>query len=141
MKILFIDDEPNRALPLVDKGHDVRVALGFDQSHFNLTTWKPDLICLDYDMGSAENGLKVAQSILVGRKFPVVVHSMSEMGAARIKTLFDKYNNPCAVLPIYATVVMDAGVCVVVDRSTWVTEVEAFYDGVASIVTTDDYNW
>ena len=52
MKVLIIDDEPIRAHPVMNAGHDVRIAHGHEQIKFWLQNkhWTPDIICLDNDM-------------------------------------------------------------------------------------------
>lgn len=52
MRVLIIDDDPVRAIPVLKAGHDVKIAHGFDQIDFWLKCkhWYPEIICLDHDM-------------------------------------------------------------------------------------------
>ena len=102
-RILFIDDEPIRAWPLAQKGHHVRVAHGFEQVHFYLQQcpgYRPDVICLDHDMPMM-NGYHVAQSFLIARSIPVMIHSTNEAGAKDIERLLQEYAVPCERAPIH----------------------------------------
>ena len=83
MRILFIDDEPIRALPLINDGHEVFIAHGQEQIEVMLTQ-KYDLICLDHDM-PLMNGMDVVNNLFPN--FPnrrTVVHSTNAPASGRM---------------------------------------------------------
>jgi len=118
MKILFIDDEPIRAWPLVEsRRHDVRIAHGFDQVHFYLERYpgyRPDIVCLDFDMPMMD-GYQVAASYLISRAIPVVVHSINANGADQLMRLLQEHSVPCRKLPIHEA-----------SPAAWIDAVEEF---------------
>lgn len=103
LNILFIDDEPIRAWPLVEAGHDVRIAHGFEQIDFYLRRcpgYKPDVICLDHDM-PLMNGYAVAEAFLWNQAVPIVIHSMNDRGADDIARLLSTFGRRHERSPIY----------------------------------------
>lgn len=83
MNILFIDDEPIRALTLINDGHNVYVAHGREQLEV-LLNQKYDLICIDHDM-PLMNGLDVVKELFP--HFPyrrTVVHSTNASAAGKM---------------------------------------------------------
>ena len=103
-KILFIDDEPIRAMGLIRRGHDVFLACGFEQINAYLgERFRPgdgfDLVCLDHDMPSYD-GMQVTLEFLIERGYPVVVHSANETGARDMITLLEEYHVPCVRIGI-----------------------------------------
>lgn len=88
MRILVIDDEPCRALPLLKSGHDVRIVLGRKQTLFalqdGLKYWVPEHIMLDHDM-PGDNGLAIAKLFCTDLvDFPVCIWSFNPVGAQQI---------------------------------------------------------
>jgi CheY-like chemotaxis protein len=98
MKILFIDDEPIRALTLIKDGHQVFIAHGQDQIEIMLTQ-KYDLICLDHDM-PLMNGMDVVTKILPN--FPncrTVVHSTNAPAATGMVTALKELGVEATYIP------------------------------------------
>ena len=87
-KILVIDDDANRAKPLIDMGFDVRVAYGFEQINLLLGTWDPELIFLDYDM-PLMSGIQVVH--IFGDKMvqmcDIIIWSMNSYGAEQLANI------------------------------------------------------
>lgn len=90
MRVLIIDDDPIRAIPVMAAGHDVKIAHGYDQVSFYLKhckLWQPEIICLDNDMPMM-TGLDVAREFAEDLFYrPVRIWSRNNVAAPQIKGL------------------------------------------------------
>lgn len=93
MTILFIDDEPIRALPLIRRGHTVYLCEHPKYVMTYLAECQIDLVCLDHDMNFV-NGEDMAKSFLIERGIPVFIHSTNVPAAARVERLLEEYAVP-----------------------------------------------
>lgn len=103
MRILFIDDEPLRAKPLLEAGFDVFITDSVQAIELYLANnkWSPfDLVCLDHDFeGRDYDGNDVAREQLAEHSIPVVVHSCNPYGVEDIEATLKEYSIPYTVLP------------------------------------------
>lgn len=102
MRILFIDDEPERARPFLDAGYDVFITDNVEVIELYLSTLKFDLICLDHDLGKRRyTGADIAKNQLAEHNVPVVIHSCNPSGVETIRRILEEYNVPNITIPCY----------------------------------------
>ena len=99
MKILFIDDEFSRAVPLLRAGFDVYITCDIEVVRAYLEHCKFNLICLDHDMPK-HTGYEIAQLCIIERNIPVIIHSMNHAGAKRISQLLAENAVSNKIIPI-----------------------------------------
>lgn len=110
LRILCIDDEPDRYRTLFEHAHlrGIDVAILRDRDAIELFLSRPLPgsrlvgVCLDHDLGAGKpTGLDIARACLVERSVPVAITSCNEPGAANIAGLLESYAVPCVVTPCH----------------------------------------
>ena len=99
--ILVIDDDPVRAVPLLEMGHRVFLAHGFDQVKFYLQNARKigiDFICLDHDM-PAMNGTEILNNFdLEMVQFPIWIWSWNVPKATEMKNHLQELKDSMGLL-------------------------------------------